>query len=49
MKIKITRKWSKFGFWVYSCRCIQYQDGFDLCPKHKKKGYTSLMKDFNRK
>lgn len=45
---KIIRKWSKFGFWYYSCGCIQYQDGHDLCKKHKKKGYTSLHRDYEK-
>ena len=31
---KTTRRWdSRFGFWRYSCSCIQYQDGFDLCAR----------------
>ncbi len=47
IKKKITRRWDKLGFWKYACGCIQYQDGFDLCKKHRKKGYSSLMKDAN--
>jgi len=43
---QITKLWSKFGFWEYSCGCIQYQDGFDLCDEHKNKGYTSLIEDY---
>ena len=45
----ITKKWNKkFGFWQFSCGGLQYQDGFDLCKKHKKKGYTSLLKDVKK-
>lgn len=47
---KITRRWNRiFGYWAYSCGCLQYQDGFDLCKKHKGKGYTSLMRNFKGK
>lgn len=46
IKKPIKRKWNKkFGFWQYDCGCIQYQDGFDLCKKHKNHGYISLMRD----
>lgn len=48
--MKITKKWnSKFGFWEYSCGCIRYQDGYDLCPTHKPNGYQSLERDAREK
>ena len=44
------KRWNKqFGFWKWKCGCIQYQDGFDLCPKHQKKGYRSLLYPTRRK
>lgn len=30
----ITRTWSEYGFWHYSCGCIVYQDGSERCALH---------------
>jgi len=50
MSLKVTRKWiDEFGFWEYSCGCLQYQDGYDLiCHRHSGKSYTVLVKDLNK-
>ena len=43
---KVTRVWNAaFGYWKYSCGCVQMQDGYDLCDRHKPSGYPSLIRD----
>lgn len=42
----LTKTWNaKMGLWNFSCGCIQYQDGFDLCEKHRPNGYISLLRE----
>lgn len=31
----LTRTWSEHGFWKYSCGCIQFQDGWESCERHR--------------
>lgn len=44
--IQIIKVWDKqLGLWKYSCGCIQFQDGYELCSKHKPGGYISLLEE----
>jgi dUTP pyrophosphatase len=31
----ITKRWSEYGFWQYSCGCVEYQDGSERCTAHR--------------
>jgi hypothetical protein len=44
----LTKKWDKqIGAWKFSCGCIQFQDGYELCDKHKPGGYKALLADWD--
>lgn len=42
-----TKTWNDLGFWEWKCGCVQFQDGYELCPKHRSLGYQSLKKESN--
>lgn len=37
-------QWDEHGFWKWSCGCLQFQDGYDLCAFHSYYGYTALRR-----
>lgn len=43
---KVRKRWNvQHGMWEFTCGCLQFQDGYELCDRHKPGGYTSLLVD----